>query len=77
MACLRSAYISADLQYLERGDNPRRVDDLVRPDLSIELADADAIHTAVVVGAEIVHPLQDEPGASAASLRRSRAGSLL
>ncbi|MBW1597739.1 VOC family protein [Streptomyces sp. JJ38] len=34
----------------------------VVPDLSIEVEDVDAVHAAVVAsGAEIVHPLTDEP----------------
>lgn len=34
----------------------------VHPDVSIEVDDVDAVHAAVVAsGAEIVHPLQDEP----------------
>ncbi|WP_431781563.1 VOC family protein [Streptomyces chumphonensis] len=34
----------------------------VVPDLSIEVDDVDAVHTAVLAaGAEIVHPLTDEP----------------
>ncbi|MEV8567342.1 VOC family protein [Streptomyces sp. NPDC051322] len=33
----------------------------VRPDLSIEVDDVDAVHAAVLAsGAQIVHPLQDE-----------------
>ncbi|NDZ79248.1 glyoxalase [Streptomyces sp. SID10853] len=33
----------------------------VRPDLSVEVDDVDAVHTAVLAsGAEIVHPLTDE-----------------
>ncbi|MFF5207577.1 VOC family protein [Streptosporangium sp. NPDC000396] len=34
----------------------------VQPDFSVEVADVDAVHAAVAAtGAEIVHPLQDEP----------------
>jgi predicted enzyme related to lactoylglutathione lyase len=34
----------------------------VRPDISIEVDDVDAVHaTAVRLGHEIVHPLTDEP----------------
>ncbi|WP_248960495.1 VOC family protein [Sphaerisporangium perillae] len=34
----------------------------VQPEMSIEVDDVDAVHAAVVAsGAEIVHPLQDEP----------------
>ncbi|MEV6863188.1 VOC family protein [Streptosporangium subroseum] len=34
----------------------------VQPDFSVEVADVDAVHAAVVAtGAEIVHPLRDEP----------------
>ena len=34
----------------------------VRPDLSVEVDDVDAVHAAVVAaGAEIVHSLRDEP----------------
>jgi catechol 2,3-dioxygenase-like lactoylglutathione lyase family enzyme len=50
----------------------------VRPDVSIEVDDADAVHAAAVAaGAEIVHPLTDEPWGVRRFFVRDPGGSVL